>query len=54
MNRVIKQGDLRPIGSNPKAMDDLNNILKERKNLYLQADAIVNTENKNKMTLTKN
>ena len=29
-------------------MDDLNNILKERKNLYLQADAIVNTENKNK------
>ena len=48
MKRVIKQGDLRPMGSNPKAMDDLNNILKERKNLYLQADAIVNTENKNK------
>ena len=48
MNRVIKQGDLRPMGSNPKAMDDLNSILKERKNLYLQADAIVNTENKNK------
>ena len=48
MNRVIKQGDLRPMGSNPKAMDDLNNILKERKNLYLQADAVVNTENKNK------
>ncbi len=48
MNRVIKQGDFRPMGSNPKAMDDLNNILKERKNLYLQADAIVNTENKNK------
>jgi len=48
MNRVIKQGDLRPMGSNPKAMDDLNSILEERKNLYLQADAIVNTENKNK------
>jgi len=48
MNRVIKQGDLRPMGSNPKAMDDLNNILKERKNLYLQANAIVNTNNKNK------
>ena len=48
MNRVIKQGDLRPMSSNPKAMDDLNSILKERKNLYLQADAIVNTENKNK------
>ena len=48
MNRVIKQGDLRPMSSNPRAMDDLNSILKERKNLYLQADAIVNTENKNK------
>jgi len=48
MSRVIKQGDLRPMASNPKAMDDLNSILKERKNLYLQADAIVNTENKNK------
>ena len=27
MERVIKQGDLRPMASNPKAMDDLNNIL---------------------------
>ena len=50
MNRVIKQGDLRPISSNPKAMEDLYNILKERKKLYLQADAIVNTENKDKNT----
>ena len=48
MERVIKQGDLRPIGSNPKAMDDLYNILKERQIFYYQADATVSTENKNK------
>ena len=46
MERVIKQGDLRPMASNPKAMDDLNNILKERKNLYSQADVILNTKDK--------
>jgi XRE family aerobic/anaerobic benzoate catabolism transcriptional regulator len=46
MERVIKQGDLRPMASNPKAMDDLNNILKERKNLYSQADVILDTKDK--------
>ncbi len=46
MERVIKQGDLRPMASNPKAMDDLNNILKERKILYSQADVILNTKGK--------
>ena len=34
------------MASNPKAMDDLNNILKERKNLYSQADVILNTKDK--------
>ena len=48
MKRVIKQGDLRPISSNPKAMEDLNNILKERQYLYSKASEIVNTENKDK------
>ena len=48
MKRVIKQGDLRPISSNPKAMEDLNNILKERQKLYAKASEIVNTENKDK------
>jgi XRE family transcriptional regulator, aerobic/anaerobic benzoate catabolism transcriptional regulator len=48
MKRVIKQGDLRPISSNPKAMEDLNNILKERQHLYSKASEIVNTENKDK------
>ncbi len=32
--------------SNPKAMDDLNNILKERQHLYAKADLIIDTENK--------
>ena len=53
MNRVIKQGDLRPMSSNPKAMDDLKNILRERKSFYIQADAVVNTENKSKNTSYK-
>ena len=53
MERVIKQGDLRPMASNPKAMDDLNNILKERKNLYSQADVILNTKDKNPGTSYK-
>ena len=53
MERVIKQGDLRPMASNPKAMDDLNNILKERKNLYSQADVILNTKGKNPETSYK-
>ena len=48
MSRVVKQGDLRPISSNPKAMKDLNNILKEREKLYMKADTIINTENKNR------
>ena len=46
MDRVIKQGDSRPMRSNPKAMDDLNNILKERQHLYAKADLIIDTENK--------
>ena len=46
MDRVIKQGDLRPMASNPKAMDDLHNILKERKHLYNLADITLSTENK--------
>ena len=53
MKRVIKQGDLRPISSNPKAMDDLNNILKERQYLYSKAASIVNTENKDKISSYK-
>ena len=45
MNRVLKQGDSRPMGSNPRAMEDLNNILNERISLYSKADIIIDTEN---------
>jgi hypothetical protein len=33
------------MGSNPRAMEDLNNILNERISLYSKADIIIDTEN---------
>ena len=45
MQRVLNQGDSRPMASNPRAMDDLNNILNERISLYSKADLIIDTEN---------
>ena len=33
------------MSSNPRAMDDLNNILNERVTLYSKADLTINTEN---------
>ena len=44
MSRVFKQGDSRPMASNPRAMEDLNNILQERIALYSKADITINTE----------
>lgn len=43
MQRVIAQGDLRPMAGSARAMDDLRRILKERTPLYARADATVNT-----------
>ena len=43
MNRVIAQGDNRPMAGNSRAMDDLKRILNERENLYKRADYIVET-----------
>ncbi|MFP6680612.1 MAG: shikimate kinase, partial [Gammaproteobacteria bacterium] len=43
MNRVIAQGDSRPMAGNSRAMDDLKRILSERENLYKRADYIVET-----------
>ena len=43
MNRVIAQGDRRPMAGNSRAMDDLKRILNERENLYKRADYIVET-----------
>lgn len=46
MQRVIEQGDLRPIGENAQAMDDLVRILRSRELLYAKADRILSTSRK--------
>ncbi len=43
MDRVMSQGDLRPMADNPKAMDELRAILDSRQNLYARAHAVVDT-----------
>lgn len=43
MQRVIAQGDLRPMADNPEAMSELKQILNEREPLYRKADQIVDT-----------
>jgi len=43
MDRVVAQGDLRPMADNPRAMDDLRAILDRRKALYARAHAVVDT-----------
>ena len=46
MNRVLAQGDLRPMAEGPQAMDDLKIILESRTSLYAKADVEVNTSGK--------
>jgi XRE family aerobic/anaerobic benzoate catabolism transcriptional regulator len=43
MERVIAQGDLRPMAKNDEAMDDLKAILAAREPAYRQADAALDT-----------
>jgi XRE family aerobic/anaerobic benzoate catabolism transcriptional regulator len=43
MNRVLAQGDLRPMAGKQEAMDDLRRILATRETLYGKADAVVDT-----------
>jgi XRE family aerobic/anaerobic benzoate catabolism transcriptional regulator len=43
MNRVIAQGDLRPMAGNKQAMDDLRLILEERTPFYAKADYRLDT-----------
>jgi XRE family aerobic/anaerobic benzoate catabolism transcriptional regulator len=43
MNRVIAQGDTRPMADNAEAMADLRRILAGREALYAKADATVDT-----------
>lgn len=46
MNRVIDQGDLRPMAKNAEAMEDLKAILTAREAEYRRADGRVNTSNR--------
>jgi XRE family aerobic/anaerobic benzoate catabolism transcriptional regulator len=43
MERVMGQGDFRPMTGNPDAMADLKRILDSRAPLYAQAEAVVDT-----------
>ena len=46
MARVVEQGDFRPMGGSPEAMDDLRGILAGRASLYAKADTVVETAGK--------
>ncbi|HEY0372326.1 MAG TPA: helix-turn-helix transcriptional regulator [Thermoanaerobaculia bacterium] len=46
MQRVLAQGDLRPMAGSQQAMDDLRRILEERRELYGRADAVLDTTGK--------
>jgi XRE family aerobic/anaerobic benzoate catabolism transcriptional regulator len=46
MDRVMAQGDFRPMGSNPRAMDELLSILHSREQLYAKADVTLDTTGK--------
>lgn len=43
MDRVMAQGDLRPMANHPQAMDDLRAILDSRQSLYARAHAVIDT-----------
>lgn len=43
MQRVIDQGDMRPMAGNEQAMDELRLILRERDPYYAQADHVLDT-----------
>jgi XRE family aerobic/anaerobic benzoate catabolism transcriptional regulator len=51
MQRVRKQGDLRPMKGNPKAMEELRSILTSR--VYAQAEAVVDTSGRTLKQSTK-
>ena len=44
MERVVGQGDLRPMAGNEQAMEDLRAILAEREPAYARADDVVDTD----------
>ena len=46
MNRVMAQGDMRPMAKSGRAMDDLVSILRSREPLYAKAEAALSTSGK--------
>ncbi len=46
MQRVVAQGDRRPMAGSKEAMEDLKRILEGRRELYAKADATVDTSGK--------
>jgi XRE family transcriptional regulator, aerobic/anaerobic benzoate catabolism transcriptional regulator len=46
MQRVMAQGDMRPMANSGRAMDDLVSILKSREPLYAKAEAAIATSGK--------
>jgi len=46
MQRVMAQGDMRPMANSSRAMDDLVSILKSREPLYAKAEAALSTSGK--------
>jgi XRE family aerobic/anaerobic benzoate catabolism transcriptional regulator len=53
MERVIAQGDRRPMAGSDQAMDDLRRILEERTPLYARADLVVDTTGKSEAETVK-
>ncbi|MFN0205658.1 MAG: shikimate kinase [Planctomycetota bacterium] len=45
-NRVVEQGDHRPMGNDPLAMERMRNLLKERESLYAEANVTIDTSGK--------
>lgn len=45
-DRVVAQGDVRPMRDRPRAMNELRQLLAEREPLYRQADLVVDTSRK--------
>jgi XRE family aerobic/anaerobic benzoate catabolism transcriptional regulator len=43
LNRVIRQGDMRPIHGNPKALNHLKSLLAQREQEYARADCVIDT-----------
>ncbi len=52
MQRVVAQGDMRPMAHNPEAMSELKQILQEREPLYRKADLTVDTSGRAVAALT--